>query len=74
MKVCELLGKIVDNYVEIAVNEYKALEHTGRRYIVERHSHDYSNIPEDVWYADVSAIVLYHDRISIEVEAKEIRE
>ena len=71
MKVSELLRKISHSYIEIAVNEYKGQEHTGRRYIVERQSRDYSKIPEDVMSADVSSIVVYYDRISIEVEAED---
>lgn len=71
MKVCDLMSKIVDSYVDIAINEYKGLDHTGRRYIVEKHSHDFTKIPEDIWNAEVSMIVPYYDRISIEVDAKE---
>ena len=68
MKVCELISKIVDSYVDIAINEYKGLEHTGRRYIIEKHSSDFTHIPEDVWNAEVNMIVPYSDRLSIEVE------
>lgn len=68
MKVCELISKIVDSYVDIAINEYKRLEHTGRRYIIEKHSSDFTHIPEDVWNAEVNMIVPYYDRISIEIE------
>ena len=68
MKVCELISKIVDSYVDIAINEYKGLEHTGRRYIIEKHSSDFTHIPEDVWNAEVNMIVPYYDRISIEIE------
>lgn len=68
MKVCELISKIVDSYVDIAINEYKGFEHTGRRYIIEKHSGDFTHIPEDVWNAEVNMIVPYYDRISIEIE------
>lgn len=70
MKVCDLINKIVDSYVDIAINEYKGNEHTGRRYIIEKHSKNYKNIPEDIWNAEVSMIVPYYDRISIEIEAR----
>lgn len=70
MKVCDLISKMVDNYIEIAINEYKGSEHTGRRFIIEKHSNDYTNIPEDVWNAEVRMIVPYYDRISIEVESE----
>jgi hypothetical protein len=70
MKVCELISKMVDSYVDIAINEYKGFDHTGRRYIIEKHSNDYTGIPEDVWNAEVNMIVPYFDRISIEIEAQ----
>lgn len=69
MKVCDLISKIHDSYVEIAINEYRELKHTGRRYIIEEHSTDYTHIPADVWNAEVSMIVPYFGRISIEIEA-----
>lgn len=68
MKVCDLISKIVDSYVDIAINEYKGTEHTGRRYIIEKHAKNYRNIPKDVWNAEVSMIVPYYDRISVEIE------
>ena len=70
MKLCDLISKIVDSYVDIAINEYKGTEHTGRRYIIEKHAKNYRNIPEDVWNAEVSMIVPYYDRISVEIEAR----
>ena len=70
MKVCELISKMVDRYVDIAINEYKGMEHTGRRHIIEKHSNDYTNIPEDMWNAEVSMIIPYYDRISIVIEAE----
>lgn len=70
MRVCDLISKIVDSYVDIAINEYKGYDHTGRRYIIPKHSTDYTHIPEDVWNAEVNMIVPYLDRISIEIEAK----
>jgi hypothetical protein len=71
MKVCDLISKMPDNYVDIAINEYKGLKHTGRRYIIEKHSNDCTHIPEEIWNAEVNMIVPYYDRISIEIEAKE---
>lgn len=68
MKVSELMCKILDSY--IAINEYKGLKHTGRRFIIERHSNNYTHIPDDVWNAEVNMIVPYYDRISIEIEAQ----
>lgn len=70
MKVCDLICKMLDHYVDIAINEYKGLDHTGRRYIIEKHSNDYTNVPDDIWNAEVDMIVPYYDRISIEVQAK----
>lgn len=68
MTVGELISKIPDSYVELAINEYKGLEHTGRRYIIEKHSTDYTHIPEDIWGKEVAMIIPYYDRISIEIE------
>ena len=68
MTVGELISKIPDSYVELAINEYDGLDHTGRRYTIERHSTDYTHIPEDIWNKEVRMIVPYYDRISIEVE------
>ena len=69
MRVCDLISKMVDSYVDIAINEYKGLDHTGRKYVIEKHSNDYTHIPEDVWNTEVNMIVPYYDRISIEIEA-----
>lgn len=68
MKVGELMSKIVDSYVSIAINEYKSKEHTGRRYVIAPHSVDCRHIPEDIWNAEVSMIVPYYSHISVEVE------
>lgn len=68
MTVGELISKIPDSYVELAINEYEGAEHTGRRYIIEKHSTDYKHIPEDVLNKEVKIIVPYYDRISIEIE------
>lgn len=65
MKVCDLISKIVDSYVDIAINEYK-----GRRYIIEKHAKNYRNIPKDVWNAEVSMIVPYYDRINVEIKVR----
>lgn len=70
MKVRDLLDKMFDSYVEIAINEYKEGEYTGRRWIIPVHSKDYTDIPEDVLDSDVSGIVAYYDRISIEINVK----
>lgn len=70
MKVCDLISKIHDSYVEIAINEYSGLKPTGRRYIIREHSTDYTHIPADVWNAEVRVIVPYFGRISVEIEAK----
>ena len=71
MTVGELLCKMVDSYVDIAVNEYKGAEYTGRRWIIPRHSVNYRDIPEDVWETEVSMIIPYWSHISIEIEAKD---
>ena len=70
MTVGELISKIPDSYVELAINEYDGLEHTGRRYIIEKHAKDYTHIPEDVWNKNVRMIIPYYDRIRIEVDKK----
>lgn len=70
MKVCELISKIVDSYIDIVINEYKGIEHTGRRYIIKKHSKDYRNIPKDIWNTEVSMIIPYYDRISVEIEVR----
>lgn len=70
MTVSDLISKIVDSHVSIAVNEYKGNEHTGRRWIAERHESIRAVLPDDVLQCEVAAIVPYYDRISIEIEAK----
>jgi hypothetical protein len=70
MKVCDLISKIVDNYVEIVIEEFKGKDRTGRRWNITPHSTDYRNIPEDVWNAEVSMIVPYYTSISIVIESK----
>ena len=67
MKVCDLISIMPDTYCEIAINEYDGVNHTGRRYIIPEHSTDFSHIPTDIWNHEVSAIVPYYDRISIEI-------
>lgn len=74
MKVHELLNKIIDSYITIAINEYRDLDHTGRRYVIEEPLSNFSSIPEDVLNADVERIVPYYDMISIEIEAKDNEE
>lgn len=70
MKVKELLGKFLDSYMEIAINEYSGSDHTGRRWILPRHQTSrYLDLPEEIKNAEVTAIVPYYDRISIEIEA-----
>lgn len=67
MKVCDLISIMPDTYVEIAINEYDGIEHTGRRFIIPKHSTDFTHIPVDVWNHEVSAIMPYYGRISIEI-------
>ena len=54
--------------LEIAINEYSGQEHTGRRIIIKPHETDFSSIPEDIQAAEVSMIVPYYGRISVEIE------
>lgn len=68
MLVKDLISKIADSYQEIVINEYKGNEHTGRRWIIEPHSIDFTNIPKDIWNTEIKEIVPYYDRISIEIE------
>ena len=69
MKVKELFCKMVDSYVEIAVNEYKGVEHTGRRWILEPHAIDYTCIPKEIWDKEVIMIVPYRRSIEIDVDS-----
>lgn len=69
MIVKDFISKILDSYQEITINEYDGLEHTGRRWIIEPRSKDYRHIPDKIWNKEISAIILYYSRISIEVEA-----
>jgi hypothetical protein len=68
MTVGELLSKIPESYTEIAINEYDGVEHTGRRFVIEKNMKNRSSIPEEFLSKEVSVIVPYYDRISIEVE------
>ena len=68
MKVCELVNKIVDHYIDIRINEYNGTE--KREYVFKPHSIDLTKVPEDIWNAEVNMIVLHHDCISIDVEAE----
>ena len=47
MKVCELVSKIVDNYIDIRINEYNGTEKRG--YVFKSHSIDLTKVPEDIW-------------------------
>lgn len=67
MKVSDLISIMPDTYCEIAINEYDGVQHTGRRHIVPAHSTDFTHIPADVWEHEVSAIIPYYGRISIEI-------
>lgn len=67
MTVKEFLSKITDSYQEIAINEYDGREHTGR-WLVALHSVDYASIPEEIQNREISAIIPYYGRISVEVE------
>lgn len=68
MLVKDLISKIVDSYQKIVINEYEGFKHTGRRWIIEPHSIDFTNIPKDIWNTEIREIVPYYDRISIEIE------
>ena len=68
MQVKGLLEKNSDSCQEIAINEYSGQEHTGRRIIIKPHQTDFSGIPEDILAAEVSMIVPYYCRISVEIE------
>lgn len=67
MTVKEFLSKITDSYQEIAINEYDGREHIGR-WLVAPHSVDYASIPEGIQNREISAIIPYYGRISIEVK------
>lgn len=70
MKVCDLISKIPDSYMEISINFYDHITHKRERYIIERHFVDYNNIPNNVWESEIDMIVPFYDKISIEVNAK----
>ena len=67
MKVCDLISKILDSYVDIVINEYKGTKRTGRAYLIKKHSTDCTHIPEDIWNLEINMIVPYCDRISIDI-------
>lgn len=67
MKVCDLISIMPDTYCEIAINEYDGVKHTGRRYVIPEHSTDFTHIPADIWNHEVSAMMPYFGRISIEI-------
>ncbi len=67
MTVKEFLSKITDSYQEIAINEYDGREHTGR-WLATPHSVNYASIPEKIRNREISAIIPYYGRISVEVE------
>ncbi len=67
MTVKEFLSKITDSYQEIAINEYDGREHTGR-WLIAPHSVNHASIPEGIQNREISAIIPYYGRISVEVE------
>ena len=69
MLVKDFFSKIPGSYVEIAVNEYKGNDHTGRRWVFKPYESAKGKLPDDVWNKEVSAIIPYYDRISVEIEA-----
>lgn len=69
MKVKDLISKMIDNYMRISISVYKRNEFTGERYIVGPHATDDRNIPGNIWNKEIRAMVLYYDRLSIEVDA-----
>lgn len=69
MKVKDLMSKMLDSYIRISISVYKRNEFTGERYIVEPHATDYRNIPGNIWNKEIRAMVLYYDKLSIEVDA-----
>lgn len=68
MLVKDLIFKIVDSYQKIVINEYEGFKHTGRRWIIEPHSVDFTNIPKDIWNTEIREIIPYYDKISVEIE------
>ena len=71
MKVSDLLKVIPENYIEIAINEYKGTKHTGRRHLIGPHLKDITETPDDFLNAEITCIIPYYDRLTVEVEAKE---
>ena len=66
MKVCDLIGKLVDNYKDIVIGVYgKLTEEPTARYVISPHSTSFRHIPKDVWNADVEMMVLYYDELHI---------
>lgn len=72
MKVNDFLKVVPDNYLEIAINEYKGVEHTGRRHVIRPHLKGMTDTPEDFLNAEITCIIPYYDRITVEIEAKEV--
>ena len=69
MTVAEVLGAIKDNYVEVRVNEYRGLDHTGVRYVFEPHKLNVSVLPQNIQNREVTEIVPYWDSISVDIDA-----
>lgn len=80
-KIGEEFQKDSDEYGNKFFSKYYIIEVSGTalisndwRFVAvlehQEHAKNYRNIPEDVWNAEVSMIVPYYDRISVEIEAR----
>lgn len=70
MLVRDLISKIIDSYQKITISEYSKIQPTGRKWIIESHVTDYTNIPEEIWNTEIDVIGVYCSGISICVQKK----
>lgn len=68
MKVKDIIGKTVDNYMKIVVEVFDPDTNLIKeRYPIEPHRANFTNIPEDVWETEVGMIILHFDSLVISV-------
>ena len=70
MKVCDLIYKMLDHHVDIVITEYKGISRIMRSCVIEKYSNDYTNVPEDIWNAEVDMIMPSCDQFRIWIQAK----
>lgn len=71
MLVKDFISKIIDSYQKITISEYSKLQLTGRKWTIDPHATDYTNIPEDIWNTEIDMIGIYYSGISICIQKGE---